>query len=70
MNNYGKYITPEQAQRAGDSRTIGELRRLAKTTGTCEVCDEPVWKLGGCGLCFTCTTGESDASDDSELVSP
>lgn len=68
MNNYAGFITPEQAQAKGDSRSLEELRRLAKTEGTCEVCDEPIWKLGGCGLCFSCTTGEADASEDYELI--
>jgi len=67
MNNYAGFITPEQAQAKGDSRSLAELRRLANTNGECEVCGEPIWKYGGCGLCFSCTTGEADASDDYEL---
>ena len=68
MNNYARYITPEQAQANGDSRTLKELRRLARSNEKCEVCGEPAWRYGGCGLCFSCTTGEADASDDYELT--
>ena len=68
MNNYAGYITPEQAQARGDTRTMDELRRLARSNEKCEVCDEPAWRYGGCGLCFSCTTGEADASDDYELT--
>lgn len=68
MNNYGGFITPEQAKERGDSRSINELRQLAQSDATCAVCDEKAWKHGGTGLCFSCTTGESDASDDLELT--
>lgn len=69
MNNFGAYKTPEQLKAAGDSRTLAELQALAKTkAGQCENCDEKEWKYGGCGLCFSCTTGQADASDDTEIV--
>jgi hypothetical protein len=67
MNNYAAYITPEQARANGDTRSLGELRALARNKKKCCNCDEPVWRYGGCGMCFSCTTGESDASGDYEL---
>lgn len=70
MNNFHSYRTPEQLIEAGSSSTLAELQRLAaRKTGTCLVCDEKEWKLGDCGLCFSCTTGEADASGDFEIVS-
>jgi len=66
MHNF-TYITPERAKEIGDTRSLKELRKLAATDGQCEVCDAPIWKFAGTGMCFTCTTGESDASDDYEL---
>ena len=66
-NNFYGFITPEQAKEQGDTRTLKELRRAAKSRGKCQ-CGQPIWRYGGCGLCFTCTTGESDASEDYEFV--
>jgi hypothetical protein len=68
MNNYAEYITPEKAKEIGDGRSLEELKRLAKSKGKCVVCGAPVWKYAGQGLCFTCTTGEADASEDYELT--
>lgn len=42
---------------------INEKKNGAK----CMVCDQPVWAFGGCDMCFSCTTGEADASDDYEF---
>lgn len=67
--SFARYITPEQAKEMGDSRSIEELRANATNDGTCEACGTmPVWRYGGCGMCFTCTTGEADASEDYELL--
>ena len=69
MNNFGKYITPEEAKAGGDSRSLKTLRRLAaKPVRICCNCDEEVWRYGGTDLCFSCTTGEADASEDFELT--
>jgi hypothetical protein len=64
---FAKYITPEQAIEMGDTRSLKELRRLASSNGNCEVCEQPIWKFGGTGMCFSCTTGEADSSEDYEL---
>jgi hypothetical protein len=66
--DFGKYITPEQAIARGDTRPLNELRRLARSKGDCIVCGEPIWRYAGCYMCFPCTTGEADASEDCELV--
>jgi hypothetical protein len=49
-----------------DTRGFEELCNNATDWGTCN-CGQPVWRLAGCGMCFTCTTGESDSSEDYEL---
>ena len=67
MNNFIHFITPEEAVKLGDERTLKELKRAAKSKGRCECCGEKAWKYAGTGLCFSCTTGESDASEDYEL---
>lgn len=76
MNNFGKYITPEEAVKqnacidmsTGKPFTLERYKELAAARGTCENCDEEIWRMAGNGLCFSCTTGEADASDDAELV--
>jgi hypothetical protein len=74
MNNFCKYITPAEARQL-DIETEGGRREpieyylnLQRDKRKCIVCDERVWKLVDTGLCFSCTTGESDASGDYELV--
>ena len=48
--------------------TLKELKENARAKGKCEVCGQPIWRLVNNGMCFVCTTGESDASDDYELI--
>ena len=67
MNNFGAYITAEEAYKLNHQIPLKEWQRRAKSKAECDVCGQPAWKLTGCGLCFTCTTGESDASKDYEL---
>ena len=63
------FITPEQAAELTTPRkSVEHWRRVASRNGRCSVCGQPWWKFAQTGLCFTCTTGESDASDDYELV--
>ena len=68
MNNFAEYITIDKAKELGDSRSKKEILQMAKSNKKCINCGQPSWRLGGCGLCFSCTTGESDASDDYELL--
>jgi hypothetical protein len=67
-----KYITPEQAVANGDKRSLDELRRLAKAPQSmCSVCNaDTAWRFADTGMCFTCTTGEHDDSDDYEIRMP
>jgi len=68
MNNFGTYYTPEEYYEIDRQWTLEELRSKANMEGSCETCEtEEVWRLVDTGMCFTCTTGESDASDDIEL---
>jgi len=48
--------------RAGFEKQI----RMKKNGAKCQ-CGQPIWAFGGCDLCFSCTTGEADASDDYEF---
>lgn len=74
MHTFAKLLTPEQyfelqTNDLGASlMTIDEIRQLAAAApAKCGLCPEPAWRLSGSGLCFTCTTGEADASEDYEL---
>lgn len=66
---FAQELTVEQALKKNvyDGATKSELELRARDDSECGVCSRPVWRLVGIGMCFTCTTGESDASDDYEL---
>ncbi len=73
MNNFAEFIKPEKAM-ALDLELQGGMRKplkyyidLANNDSTCENCSEKAWKLANTGLCFSCTTGEADASEDYEI---
>lgn len=75
MNNFHSYITPEKAAKlhntieSNDKVSVAHYEHLSKNKQMCFVCKiEKVWRFGGCGMCFSCTTGEADASDDYELL--
>lgn len=75
MNNFGTYMTPAEYWRwierdgiVSPFATLDEVRAQARSDERCSVCGFPAWKLADTGLCFTCTTGEADASADMELV--
>ncbi len=78
MSNFAAFLTPEEyvakcaksGIEAVGENSIERIQAKAKDEGTCLNCDEHVWRLGGCELCFTCTTGESDASEDYEVGVP
>lgn len=70
MNNFGEYLTPQQAfegKHGGPGVTLKELERRAANTAKCCNCDEGVWRLVDLDMCFSCVTGEADAGDDYEL---
>lgn len=73
--DFAAYKTPQQAfddyKQSNNGKspfTLQELEKMARDHSLCEVCETmPVWRMAGQGMCFTCTTGESDASEDYEL---
>ena len=72
MTIFGEYITPEEAKKLGDERSLSELKELLTIKDEeCVNCSNKIWLFGHgaeTGLCFTCTTGEADASEDYELI--
>lgn len=71
MNNF-YLVTPEKYVKENGEKyhTLKELKKIAKRKAQdCISCDNEVeWKLVGTGLCFSCTTGEADASEDYEII--
>lgn len=67
-HDFAEKLTPEQAFKKNvlSGTSLKEYRERAKDDGECQ-CGRPVWRITGLGMCFTCTTGESDASNDYEL---
>ena len=63
-----EYLTPEEAFKLDPDTPLEEWQRRARNRKKCEVCGQPVWRFADTDLCFTCTTGEADASEDYELV--
>ena len=62
-------ITPEEYFKIAGKPSLEKLRKRARTRFLCEVCGSlPTWRLADTGMCFSCTTGESDASGDYELI--
>lgn len=49
-----------------------EALRLKHSGASCIICGSPIWAAGaaltGNYMCFTCMTGESDDSEDYEIV--
>ena len=68
MNNFAEWITTfERAQEIDENITEEDFNRMVRHNGLCQVCGQHVWRYVETGLCFTCTTGESDASGDYEI---
>ena len=71
MNDFGEYITPLLAynlNKAHSTRKLAWYVKRSNLNAVCDVCgSQPVWKYGGTDMCFSCTTGQTDASDDYEL---
>ena len=65
--DFAGYITPEEAIKKGDTRSLNELRERASINQHCENCENPVWRFGVGNLCFVCCVGSTDASEDYEL---
>lgn len=65
------YLTPEEAKEKDliPGASLSTYESLAKDDRECD-CGQHVWRYGRTGLCFPCTTGESDASEDYEIGLP
>lgn len=75
MHIFAEYITPEKAKELEDKieggrrEPLSYYKSLSRSSGMCEICETmPIWKFAGTGMCFSCTTGEADASGDYELI--
>lgn len=74
MHIFAEYVSAEKAfelhckANKRPVHTLEDFRKAAHSKGKCEVCGQPVWKMAMTGLCFSCTTGEPDASNDYELA--
>jgi hypothetical protein len=60
-------ITPQKAVEKGIFPSLEEAKKAQRDRRRC-LCGRPAWRLAQTGLCFTCTTGEWDSSDDYELM--
>ena len=53
-------------------KTLNETLTAKKNGAKCIICGAPIWAAGsaitGSNLCFTCTTGEANDSDDYEIL--
>lgn len=70
MNNFN-FVTPSEMIKAhpNESKKYRKYVYLSRLPDkTCINCPEKAWKMAETDLCFTCTTGEWDASDDYELL--
>lgn len=65
-NNPGEY---ERDSLIAALRAAAEAK---KNGACCIICGEPIWAAGsaitGTNLCFACTTGEADDSEDYEIL--
>ncbi len=52
-------------------KTLKETLAAKKNGAKCMICGAPIWAAGsaitGSYMCFTCTTGEADDSEDYEI---
>lgn len=52
-------------------RTLEDTLRAKRAGAKCMICGAPIWAAGsaitGSDMCFTCTTGEADDSEDYEI---
>ena len=60
-------VTARQMAEIDKSHDYNYWKMVAEKEGVCD-CGQPIWRYGQSGMCFPCTTGESDASDDYEVI--
>lgn len=63
------YITSKEAVEKGIVNSLDKAESIAADDSLCD-CGAHVWRYAQTGLCFSCTTGESDASEDYEIGLP
>lgn len=63
---------PNQYKKADLITDLQNALNDKKNGAKCCVCGNPIWAAGsaitGTNMCFTCTTGESDDSEDYEIT--
>ena len=51
---------------------LNEMLEAKQNGAVCHICGAPIWAAGsaitGTKMCFTCTTGEVDDSEDYEIM--
>jgi hypothetical protein len=64
------FITPQKLikEHPDIKESLHQLIMRSRDNRKCEICGQPVWKYGHTGMCFTCTTGETDDSQNYELI--
>jgi hypothetical protein len=67
MPNFVDFSSPQSATALGSTRSLEALQRVAQTNGPCRQCGGPLGRYTGTGVCFRCTTGATDASEDGEM---
>jgi len=74
MPMFAKYLSPKQAAETDTNGVteaqFAEALRAKRNGAKCESCGAPIWAFvypHGICMCFSCTTGEADASEDYEL---
>jgi len=71
LENITKQVKDKVATNCEEMCTLGYWLKQQRDESMCMVCgSEPVWRMSGTGLCFTCCTGETNPSDDYELEFP
>ena len=64
-NNKGQHDRKDLIQ------TLTDTLEAKRNGASCMICGAPIWAAGsaitGTNMCFTCTTGEADDSEDYEI---
>ena len=54
------------------TKSLKEAAKRKREGATCMICGSPIWAAGsaitGQNMCFACTTGEADDSEDYEII--
>lgn len=77
--DFAEFKTPEEIMELNKGlpgdwnlKDLRKALRRKQNGAKCEVCGQSIWALGsaacGSNMCFSCITGEADASEDYELI--